>query len=77
MPTEKEPYYHGNMVVENCEFASPVPISANYMRNIRFVKNKSSIDTEMSLELKNCGESETEGCIVIRKTEKKEQLNFN
>ena len=77
MPTEAEPYYHGNIVVENCEFVSTVPVSASYTRNIRFIGNKSLVGEAMSLELKNCGESEVEGCEVVRKVEEKKGLNVN
>ena len=77
MPTAEKPYYHGNIIIEDCEFATETPIYANYTESVRFIRNQSSIGKEMTLELTNCGESETEGCHVLRKFEKKDALNVN
>ena len=77
MPTEAAPYYHGNIAVEDCTFLSDRPMLAKYTKSIRFVRNKSSIGKEMNMVLINCGESETEGCKVARKTEKKDSLKVN
>lgn len=77
IPSDEAPYYHGNIVVEDCEFVSTTPIKASYAKSIKFIRNKSSVGEEMSLELKNCGECETDVCKIIRKTEKKDSLRVN
>lgn len=77
MPTEKEPYYHGNLVVEDCEFMAGTPVYANYTKSIRFIRNQSSIGVEMTLDLTNCGDCEADGCKVLRKIAKKDMLSVN
>lgn len=77
MPTEREPYYHGNIVVENCEFNTKMPIYAKYTKSIKFINNKTTVGEGMTLELVNCGDAETENCSVTRITEKKESLGVN
>ena len=77
MPTEEAPYYHGNIIIEECEFASEQPVFASYTKSIRFSRNTTLAGNEMTLELKNCGACEAEGCNLVRKIEKKDSLSVN
>lgn len=77
MPTENEPYYHKNIVVENCSFVTDKPIIGSYADGIVF-KNNTQIDGKpMTISLLNCGSIDAPGIAIERKTEKKEKLSVN
>lgn len=62
--TEKEPYYHKNITVENSEFVCDVPLSGTCGDNIVFRNNRCARG-EMRLELSGCGKV-TADCRVER-----------
>lgn len=67
MPTEKEPYYHGRLVVKNCSFDTEKPIKAHHIRLIEFKNNENTSGKEMKFRLEACGEAYADGVMVERR----------
>ena len=54
-PTEKAPYYHTGVTVENCVFDSTVALRAKYGDDIKFIGNKSTSGEKLVIEAIDCG----------------------
>ena len=76
-PTEKEPFYHRNIRIENCSFKAECPVEARLTDGIVFQDNIQIDGKPMTLKLTNCGSALAPGCIVERSTEQVESLNLN
>lgn len=76
-PTEKEPYYHKNIKVQNCRFVTDLPVEGGYADNIEFIGNVNVSGKKMKMILTNCGAVNAENCELIRKTEVKTELKIN
>lgn len=77
LPTEKEPYYHRNIRIENCSFRSACPVEARLADHIVFVDNRQEDGKPMRLRLTNCGTVEAPNCTVERCTEEIKSLGIN
>ena len=77
MPTEKEPYYHKNIKLTNCEFITDTPITGGYTDNIVLENVSNSKSIPMKLVLTNCGDVIADGFEIERHTETKKELKVN
>ena len=77
MPTEKAPFYHWNVRIQNCRFRTDTPVTANYTDKILFSDNTQTDGKPMTLKLINCGDAIADGCTIERKTEKENELRIN
>ena len=77
LATEQAPYYHENIRIENCTFASTVPVEGWMANNLTFTGNKQRDGLPMTLKLADCGTVNAENCTVERSTRKDETLNIN
>lgn len=55
--TEQTPFYHGELTIRNCTFASEQPVYAIRSEKIRFMQNRNENGTPMRLHLTACGEA--------------------
>ena len=54
-PTEKAPYYHTGVTIENCTFDNPEALVARCGDDIKFIGNKSSNGEKLIIKAENCG----------------------
>lgn len=77
VPSEKAPYYHGDLVLEDCTFEKEKAIGAHYVKSVT-LKNCGRTDGgRLKLELVNCGTVSSPGCDVESRKEKPTALKAN
>ena len=76
-PTGDAPYYHGDLRLEGCAFATDRPVDAAYVRSISMTGCTNSEGLPMRARLLNCGPAQIEGCEVQRETETKHTPRVN
>ena len=54
-PTEKAPYYHTGVTIENCVFDNPNAFKAKCGDDIKFIGNKSSSGEKLVIDATDCG----------------------
>lgn len=76
LPTDKAPYYHGDLVFEDCSFDCGEGCRLEYVRSVK-MRNCASSRGRLDLHLTNCGEADAPGCNISRRTEQKTSLGLN
>lgn len=77
VPSEKAPYYHGDLILENCTFEAEKAVGAYYVKSVT-LKNCTRADGgKPQIELVNCGTVSAPGCDVKARTEKPQPLRAN
>lgn len=64
--SEKEPFYHKNVTVENCKFSCNLGIYARFTDNIKFFNNTNKNNENFKIFLDNCGIFSGDNVIVER-----------
>ena len=76
-PTEKAPYYHGDIRFERCVFDTARPLNARWTRSVRMTDCRNAQGRDMSILLTDCGEASAPGLRIERKTKKFDGLHAN
>lgn len=66
--TKKEPYYHGDIFLENCRFDSCNPVTASHTKSVTMKNCKNSGGVTPTVTLTNCGDASCEDVEVVRIT---------
>lgn len=63
--TEKAPFYHQHVKIEDCVFVSTTPLNASFCDDIRFLGNRHSTDAEMQILLSKSGRCVSDTARVV------------
>ncbi len=74
-PTEKEPYYHKSVTVENCRFKGEEAVEASYLEKLTFSGNTTFEGGKPSCVLNRCGEAVND-CGVITRIDKPTNVKY-
>lgn len=77
VPSEKAPYYHGDLVLENCTFEAEKAIGAHYVKSVTLKNCRRTDGGRLKLDLVNCGTVSAPGCDVESRKEKPTALKAN
>ncbi len=67
VPTERQPYYHGDIDLENCTFDDSVPVTAEHARSVTMKNCRRTDSGAMTVRLTGCGKADCEDVLIERK----------
>ena len=65
-PTPQEPYYHGDVLLENCTFTAEYPVTGHNARSVTVTDCRRENGGKMTIAVKDCGTISTDCCEVSR-----------